>query len=349
MHLIATLPPLPPSPTPAVGLRFGIGRDFFLNCFFCILGYIPSHFHNFYIQNIRNNTGRGRTPKWAKKAGIVDDHDDKRRALKSQWAKRYDERNTRSTLEDAELAEGEEGDNYRPLSELTEREVARRKQAGLWTREDEEYYNEEHTNGGRDGEAAPNQKHWHYPANFEGTDLVDGNGEIGEDPQDRWDRTAAARAEYDPVKPSLFGHKNKKGKKSKASTGTSRFDAYAPEGNEYGNGNEVERQRTGNALDAAYDDDVPEWGKDYGAPTPKSGKKASTVATVAGGRGRSTTGDSSSYAPSSVYGAGAAAQNGNGNGNGNGGFIQPNGNGNANVGRTGGGRSEAEENWDHQF
>ena len=41
-----------------------------------------------YCQNIRNNTRRGRTPKWAVKLGLVKVKDP--RAGKHQWAGRYD-------------------------------------------------------------------------------------------------------------------------------------------------------------------------------------------------------------------------------------------------------------------
>ncbi|KNZ44525.1 hypothetical protein VP01_907g8 [Puccinia sorghi] len=44
-----------------------------------------------YLQNIRNNENRKRTPKWATKAGLVKDKSAKRKA-RTQWANRYDER-----------------------------------------------------------------------------------------------------------------------------------------------------------------------------------------------------------------------------------------------------------------
>ncbi|KAG0150711.1 hypothetical protein CROQUDRAFT_651949 [Cronartium quercuum f. sp. fusiforme G11] len=79
------LPPI------AVLLRFGFGTDFFLNCLLTIAGYIPGHGHNFYLQNIRNNSNRKRTPAWATKAGLIKDPSAKRKQ-KTQWANRYDER-----------------------------------------------------------------------------------------------------------------------------------------------------------------------------------------------------------------------------------------------------------------
>jgi len=78
-------------PPVAVLLRFGFGSDFFLNILLTLCGYIPGHGHNFYLQNIRNNENRKRTPKWATKAGLVKDNVAKRKA-KTQWANRYDER-----------------------------------------------------------------------------------------------------------------------------------------------------------------------------------------------------------------------------------------------------------------
>ncbi|PLW46504.1 hypothetical protein PCASD_06311 [Puccinia coronata f. sp. avenae] len=78
-------------PPVAVLLRFGFGSDFFLNILLTLCGYIPGHGHNFYLQNIRNNENRKRTPQWATKAGLVKDQTAKRKA-RTQWANRYDER-----------------------------------------------------------------------------------------------------------------------------------------------------------------------------------------------------------------------------------------------------------------
>lgn len=71
-------------------IRFGFGRDFFINILCTICGYFPGHFHNFYCQTIRNNRGAARTPKWAVKYGLVKVED--KRGGKHQWAGRYDER-----------------------------------------------------------------------------------------------------------------------------------------------------------------------------------------------------------------------------------------------------------------
>jgi uncharacterized membrane protein YqaE (UPF0057 family) len=79
------LPPL------AVAARFGIGKDFCINVVFTILGYFPGHGHNFFIQNIRNNDNKNRTPKWAKRYGLVDDSADKKKERKRAWVGRYND------------------------------------------------------------------------------------------------------------------------------------------------------------------------------------------------------------------------------------------------------------------
>lgn len=115
---------------------------------------------SFYIQNIRNNTNRARTPKWAIKAGLVDNSERDRKARKNQWAKRFDERNAQSTLVGQSLEEGEEGEDYNPVSEDPEA-VERRRNEGLWNNDDEEYYDE----GGCDRAASRSSK---YPAELLG-------------------------------------------------------------------------------------------------------------------------------------------------------------------------------------
>ncbi|GAA96821.1 uncharacterized protein L969DRAFT_90742 [Mixia osmundae IAM 14324] len=96
------LPPL------AVLMRFGFGKDFGINLILTIAGYIPGHFHNFLIQNCRDNRKRGRTPKWALRYGLVKDHDKEKKA-KSDWANRFDERTTTNRYDGDELAEDEWG------------------------------------------------------------------------------------------------------------------------------------------------------------------------------------------------------------------------------------------------
>jgi hypothetical protein len=97
---------------------------------------------SFYLQNIRNNENKARTPKWARKAGLVDPADEQRRIAKSQWTKRYAERNNVSTHVGAELEEGESGGNYMPVDPREEERIARLRNEGLWRGEDESYYNE---------------------------------------------------------------------------------------------------------------------------------------------------------------------------------------------------------------
>lgn len=75
------LPPL------AVLIRFGVGLDLFINIICTICGYIPGHFHNFWIQNIRNNKNARHSPSWAVRYGLVKDYRLKRTA--NGWSDRY--------------------------------------------------------------------------------------------------------------------------------------------------------------------------------------------------------------------------------------------------------------------
>lgn len=82
------------------------------------------------------------------------------------------------------LEEGEEGDNYAPVSNAERERLERARHEGLWGDNDEEYYNDgeylsDHRKAYQSSHAdvasdrdrtAPNQKHWHYPANFEGAE-----------------------------------------------------------------------------------------------------------------------------------------------------------------------------------
>jgi len=291
------LPPL------AVAARFGIGSDFFINVFLTIAGYFPSHIHNFYIQNIRNNTHRARTPKWALKAGLVSNEDNERRARKNQWSKRFDERNSASAHVGQALEEGEEGDNYVPIDPAEREAEERRRTEGLWTRGDEEYYNEDE---------APNQAHWSYPMNFHGavsegtgrkksrsgTSDYGGNG-------DRWERSRAAHQDTSngPT------HRNS----VDSITGASAYPTTA-----------------------ATDDDVPEWGRDYGSKSKAVGKK---------------TKKSNKKSPASDWvNNGNFVQDGPDNewGDAGGGGGRPNGNANVSNGGAKAGRG-GEPNWDHEF
>lgn len=75
------LPPL------AVLIRFGVGLDLFINIICTICGYIPGHFHNFWIQNVRNNKNSRHSPSWAIRYGLVKDYRVKRTA--NGWSDRY--------------------------------------------------------------------------------------------------------------------------------------------------------------------------------------------------------------------------------------------------------------------
>ncbi len=75
------LPPI------AVLIRFGVGLDLIINIICTICGYIPGHFHNFWIQNIRNNKNSRHSPSWAVKYGLVKDYRVKRTA--NGWSDRY--------------------------------------------------------------------------------------------------------------------------------------------------------------------------------------------------------------------------------------------------------------------
>lgn len=85
------------------------------------------------------SSNKARTPKWAIRYGLVDPSNQNRRAQKSAWSKRYDERLPESTLVGQELADGEEGPNW----DATKPKQNQRRTEGLWDREDEHYYNEE--------------------------------------------------------------------------------------------------------------------------------------------------------------------------------------------------------------
>jgi len=100
------------APPLAVLIRFGFGRDFFVNILCTVCGYFPGHFHNFYCQTIRNNSKSSRTPKWAIKYGLVKVKD--KRGGRHQWAGRYDERlpdSARYDYEDGASVENASFDN----------------------------------------------------------------------------------------------------------------------------------------------------------------------------------------------------------------------------------------------
>lgn len=122
-----------------------------------------------------------------------------RRKRKNQWSKRFDERNNESAHIGQALEEGEEGDNYMPINEQEAERERRRAREGLWNdTEDTEYYNEgESIEDGQDSWAkrideAPNQRHWHYPANFEGAATGTGKKKLAKKSnEDRWERSVS--------------------------------------------------------------------------------------------------------------------------------------------------------------
>ena len=74
-------------------------------------------------------------------AGLVDTDNIERRKRKNAWATRYDERNNESAHVGQDLEEGEEGDNYAPISEAERIRAERRQREGLWADEDADEYN----------------------------------------------------------------------------------------------------------------------------------------------------------------------------------------------------------------
>lgn len=73
----------------------------------------------------------------------MDNSDRERRLKKNEWSKRFDERNNQSTHVGQALEDGEEGNDYIPVNEEQERVRAERgRNEGLWTGQDEEFYNE---------------------------------------------------------------------------------------------------------------------------------------------------------------------------------------------------------------
>lgn len=204
------LPPL------AVAARFGIGRDFFINVFLTLCGYIPGHVHNFYIQNIRNNKSDRRTPKWAQKYGLIDMTALERRRKRAQWANRYNERAPRSAWEGAQYAEGQEpgGSSVDLSNENNANNASSGANDGLWRQEDERYY-------GAD-ESRKSQGRWHYPANFEDVILDRDSPRKKKSKRDRWARTEDA---YVREAEASERRKRKKSKKNKSTVGES--DTYS--------------------------------------------------------------------------------------------------------------------------
>ncbi|KAI6022668.1 hypothetical protein EDC04DRAFT_2727725 [Pisolithus marmoratus] len=202
LFIMGTLfPPL------AVAARFGIGKDFWINLLLTIAGYIPGHVHNFYIQNVRNNKNRRRTPKWVQRFGLVDTSTFERRKKRSEWAHRYNDRNPESTLDGQPLEEGQVGPS-RSSTENSREPSANAK--GLWRPEDESFYSE-----GRDGSSESSGGRWRYPANFDDAFSAPGEAVLKKKKKkDRWARTEDAYAAPAPRK-----KKKKKTSKNRSTVG----------------------------------------------------------------------------------------------------------------------------------
>lgn len=209
LFILGTLfPPL------AVAARFGIGSDFWLNLLLTLCGYFPGHGHNFYIQNIRNNKNRARTPKWAARYGLVDTSVMDRKKKRSDWAKRYGERLPNSTLEGQAYEEGQLPDPSHNRSSSPSAAAPERSE--YWREDEERFYNESRsrpahgestssfhsdTSGGR----------WTYPANFNEAVIEGGSRRKSRSSKkDRWARTEEAYGDVGAERQSVRRKKKKK-------------------------------------------------------------------------------------------------------------------------------------------
>ncbi|THU91157.1 hypothetical protein K435DRAFT_830005 [Dendrothele bispora CBS 962.96] len=224
LFILGTLfPPL------AVAARFGIGTDFWINLLLTICGYIPGHGHNFYIQNIRNNKNHARTPKWAQRYGLVDTSEIRRKERKSQWARRYNDRLPRSTLEDQPYEEGQ--NSSLSLSSDGHDGPTHQQGESLWRPDEEQFYNNS------SAAASRSSGRWHYPANFDDAVIANSGSKRGKkkkEKKDRWARTEDAYMISEQQQ-----RKKAKKKKSRASMSTvSRDESNEfpedPEGGLYG-------------------------------------------------------------------------------------------------------------------
>jgi len=201
LFILGTLfPPL------AVAARFGIGSDFWLNLLLTICGYFPGHGHNFYIQNVRNNKNRARTPKWAARYGLVDTTGIERRKKKSEWAKRYGERLPESALEGQAFEDGQLADNTPDAASSDRHEY--------WREEEEQFYNGSRRQQPGQGESSSSLQsetsgsRWTYPANFDEAVIEGGARRRSKSSKkDRWARTEEA---YNSTDGSVRRKKKKK-------------------------------------------------------------------------------------------------------------------------------------------
>ncbi|KAH9911066.1 uncharacterized protein B0H18DRAFT_893627 [Fomitopsis serialis] len=232
LFILGTLvPPL------AVAARFGIGTDFFINVILTICGYIPGHVHNFYIQNVRNNKNRRRTPKWVAKWGLVDTSEIKRKERRSQWASRYNDRLPSSTLRDQPYEEGQEGSSSVDLA--SENGDARQRTNGsgeFWSRNEEQFY-------GASGQGDTGSTRWRYPANFEDAAPVGGSKKSKrskKDKKDRWARTEDAYSINEGEAPARKKKSKRKSRRANVDGDTVSRDSSTtsfpedPEGGLYG-------------------------------------------------------------------------------------------------------------------
>ncbi|KAF8654135.1 hypothetical protein AX16_003666 [Volvariella volvacea WC 439] len=245
LFIMGTLfPPL------AVAARFGIGTDFWINVLLTIMGYIPGHGHNFYIQNIRNNKTHARTPKWAQRYGLVDTSEIQRKARKSQWAHRYNDRLPNSTLDGQPYEEGQAPSIA--SAEDTTATNPKRQNSGLWRPEDESYYNPEPV------QSSSSSTRWRYPTNFQDVEPLDPlpKSKKKKEKKDRWARTEDAYS----MSADQGRKKKSKRKKSRTSlaTDSSRDSTIEfpedPEGGLYGSRLNPTTQENGKSK--TTDDDV---------------------------------------------------------------------------------------------
>jgi hypothetical protein len=177
-----------------------------------------------YPQNIRNNKTHRRTPKWAQRYGLVDTAELKRKERKSQWAARYNERTTRSALEDQAYEEGQNASNG--PDDLGSGRVQRPAPTGeLWNPTEEQFYGQRDDSSSSHGNSAGR---WHYPANFDdadpGTPIDSGRKKKKKDgKKDRWARTEDAYAQQEASASS----KRRKSKRSKSSRSAANEDTYS--------------------------------------------------------------------------------------------------------------------------
>lgn len=121
----------------------------------------------------------------------------KRKERRSQWASRYNERLPASTLRDQPLAEGQEGGSSIDLA--SENGDGRQQPNGsgeFWSRSEERYYGANAENG----DAGSGR--WHYPANFEDAEPVNGRKKSKRSKKDRWARTEDAYSITDGEAPT---------------------------------------------------------------------------------------------------------------------------------------------------